>query len=59
MRHTFEDFFDMNILNWKISQNIISIRTWNQQKAEFLSEITLLLLLKFEYTSYMFPIPSI
>ena len=46
MRHPFEDSFNMNILNWKVSQKNISIRMWSWRKAGFLSEITLLFYLK-------------
>ena len=59
MRQCFEDSLNMNILKWKINQKINYIRTWNSQKAEFLSQITSFLPLKFECANYIFPIPSI
>ena len=59
MRQCFEDSLNMNILNWKINQKINYIRTWNSQKAEFLSQITSFLPLKFECANHIFPIPSI
>ena len=59
MRHHFEDYLNINILNGEINQKINYIRTWSSQNAEFLSKITSFLLLKFECTNYIFPIPSI
>ena len=49
----------MNVLIEKKSRKINSIRSWNSQKAEFLSKIASFLPLKFEYVNYIFPIPSI
>ena len=36
MKHLFEDYRNMNILNWKINRKINSIKTWRSWKAEFL-----------------------
>ena len=58
MRHRFEDYLNINILNWKIKQ-INFMMTWSSQKAEFLSKITSFLPQKFECANDIFPIPSI
>ena len=59
MRLYFEDSLNVNILNWKMNEEINSIRTWSSRKAEFLSKITSFFPPKFEYAIYIFPIPSI
>ena len=59
MRHSFEDSFNMNMLNSKVNRKINSIRTWSSQKLKFLSKSASFLLLKFEYANYIFPISSI
>ena len=56
MRLGFEDSCNINILNWKLYQKSDFISTWSLQKVEFLGEIMSFLLLKFEYTNYLFPI---
>ena len=52
MRYHFEDSCNMNILSWKLYRNINSIRTWSSWREEFTSFLPL----KFEYSSYLFPI---
>ena len=59
MRHSFEDSFNMNMLNSKVNRKINSIRIWSSQKPKSLSISPSFLLLKFEYANYMFPISSI
>ena len=49
----------MNTLDWKMYQKNNSLRTWSSQKEEYLSKITSILPLKFDYTNYAFLIPRI